>query len=207
MIVCVCVCVCVCSCASRAGDSVHNHKNMTFIQREDFISDPRYNIHAAKLHFFCARAAEKSSNRTAKGARLWITSAAQVAWIVVWNNHGYSEQKQLSSGRHDLWTNRDAIMHFWELIALQLGRALLWSAAGSPLPYRFSCLDCSCGVRRSVQGCNGRRKDTWNQPGENVEDCELKVCRYSTATGCKDDADRHTQFGHRHPWSFFFFWS
>lgn len=95
-------------------------------------------------------------------------------------------------GRHDLWTNRDAMMHFWELIALQLGRALLWSAAGSPLPYRFSCLDRRCGVRRSVQGCNGRRKDTRNQPGENVEDRLLTVCRYNTATGCKDDADRHT---------------
>ncbi len=34
----------------------------------------------------------KSSNRIAKGARLWITSVAKVARIVVWNNHSYSEQ-------------------------------------------------------------------------------------------------------------------
>lgn len=34
---------------------------MTFIRREDFISDLRYNIHAAKLHSFCARGRRKKA--------------------------------------------------------------------------------------------------------------------------------------------------
>lgn len=119
---------------------------MTFIQHEDFISNLRYNIHAAKLHFFCVWLL-KSSNRIAIGAHLRITSVAKVAPIVVRNNHSYSNQNSYHQAPWSMDTQKCILysLHF-----CNLGGSLS-NTAGSLLPYRYS-------IRRSVQNYKYKRK-------------------------------------------------
>lgn len=130
---------------------------MTFIPHEDFILDLRYNIHAAKLHFFCVRLL-KSSNRIAKGARLWITSVAKVAWIVVWN-YQLLKAKQLSSDTM-IYAHTEMHVVLWSLLHFYNLWGSLWSTAASLLPYGFyfKRLQVKYKEVRSLQNCKCKRK-------------------------------------------------
>lgn len=153
---------------------------MTFIQHEDFISDLRYNIHAAKLHFFCVPLL-KSSNRIAKGARLWITSVAKVTRIVVWNNHSYSKQNSYHQAPWSMDTHSTYCT--LELITLlQLRRIFVKLCWQSTSYYRYS-------IRRSVQNCKSKRKRKFealmyfnpiNQHSEHTEPYKVFPAQMST---------------------------
>ena len=95
---------------------------MTFIQREDCISDLRYNIHAAKLHFFCA-AGRREKNKKAQIERpealvCELQASPKLPELlsgtiaVIQSKNGYYR------GRHDLWTH--AYLHFWSLLRCSL---------------------------------------------------------------------------------------
>lgn len=129
---------------------------MTFIQREDFISDLRYNIHAAKLHFFCVRLL-KSSSRIAEGARLWITSVAKVAQIV-WNYDSYSEQHSYHQAPWSVDT-RGCIFSSELITPLQVRRIIVKHCWQSTAVFSFFwTTDCRYRITRSVQNCKKKRK-------------------------------------------------
>lgn len=128
--------------------SVCVSRNMASIQYEDFISQLRYNIHAAKLHFFCARLV-KSSNPILK--RCSAVSVAKVAWIVVWNNHSSSE---LSSGAAIYGRTQKHIV-LWSLLHSHTDAG--GSLSSSPLPFSLNRLQVDREVYRAVSVGGSRR--------------------------------------------------